>query len=220
LQPGAVATALRLRRGRVVVGLELGGRGGARPDAGAPRARGGEDASVFHEVIARGWDADREAAEQGERVHVDGDGAVGVSALERDAHEAFGPLLGALLRERRAHHVAEQCFATEGVERTGARRCVEGKAVERSAEGLVEAERARRERWQAAEPLRAGRRLAAEHRARSEGGLAVVIAVAIAVAVTELEQASAPEVIRARSTSRCAAFVDRASRASRFCCLA
>jgi hypothetical protein len=56
--------------------------------AGYLAARAGEDARILHDVVARWGHADREAAEQRQGGHDDGDGAVGVRAFERYGDKA------------------------------------------------------------------------------------------------------------------------------------
>jgi hypothetical protein len=101
-------------------------------------------------VVARRRYARCEPAEQRERIHLDGDGAVGISAFERNAHEPIRPELDALRSERRAQDIAQERLASSNVERAGACGGVQREAVERGAQGLVEGERAGRERRQAA----------------------------------------------------------------------
>ena len=66
----------------------------------------------------RGRDAGREPAEQRQGIHVDRDGAVGICALEREAHEAVRAWLESLLGERRAKHggMATAMAASFGVD--------------------------------------------------------------------------------------------------------
>ena len=72
---------------------------------------------------------------------------------------------------------------------------MQSEAIERGAERLVESERARRERRETAQPVRAGGRIAAADGARGEGVVSVDVAIAAFVAVSvELEQAAAAEV--------------------------
>ncbi|WP_434042914.1 MULTISPECIES: SDR family NAD(P)-dependent oxidoreductase [Sorangium] len=76
-------------------------------------------------------------------------------------HQAVLLRLDALVCDRGAQHVTQQRLPRRGMVRTGARRCVQGEAIERSAQRLVVRERARRGRREPAEPLRAGGRLSA-----------------------------------------------------------
>lgn len=76
--PRAVGRAWALDR-CIVAGIGLlAGVGRQGPDACAQLAGGGEDACVLDGMVARRRYAGRESADEGERVHVDGDGAVGV----------------------------------------------------------------------------------------------------------------------------------------------
>ena len=120
----------------------------------------GASTPEYFTVEARGRDSGGEAAEERERVHVDGDGAVGVGSLERDPDEPVLPDLDALLRERRPEDVAQEGLPAGDIEGAGACGGVQRESVEGGAEGLVERERARGERGEAAEPLGAGGRCA------------------------------------------------------------
>jgi len=122
-------------------------------DPGAPCARGREHARVLDRLEPRRRHARCQATEERERIHVDRDGAVGVGALESDAHQAVGPHLEPVLREWGTKHIAKERFAPCCVERTRARRRVQREAVESGAERLVEREPARRERRETAQPL-------------------------------------------------------------------
>ncbi len=108
LGPRPVRRPCSLRR---VLGLgrRLFGRGlRSGCDPRPPCARGHEHSGVLHRGGTRWRHARRQATEERERIHVDRDGAVGVGALERDTHEAVGPRLEPLLRERRTKHVARE----------------------------------------------------------------------------------------------------------------
>jgi hypothetical protein len=88
-----------------------------------------EDACVAHGVKPR-WRYGRgEAAQQRERVEVDGDGAVAERLLQDDAHEPLGAGDHALGRDGRAEHVPEGCLATLRVGSARARGGVEREAV-------------------------------------------------------------------------------------------
>ena len=91
--------------------------------------------------MARRRDARGQPAEQGQRIHVDGDGPVGVGLLQDDADQAVLTALELLLRDGRPQHVAQQRLAAYSVERTCARGRVEREAVLRGAERLVVRER-------------------------------------------------------------------------------
>jgi hypothetical protein len=54
----------------------------------------------------------RQPAKQAERIHVDGNGPIGVRALEGDADQAIGLRLDALFGDRRAKHVAQERLAS------------------------------------------------------------------------------------------------------------
>jgi hypothetical protein len=71
----------------------------------------------YFTVVARWGHAHREAAEQRQGVHHDGDGAVGVRAFERDGDKAVFLRLDAFLRDRRSKHVAKQGLASGRVAR-------------------------------------------------------------------------------------------------------
>ena len=75
-------------------------------------------------------DARREAAQQRERIHVDGHRAVGEGSLQDDADEAVGKRNDTLVRERWAQDVAEQGLAPVDVEPARAGGSVEGEPVE------------------------------------------------------------------------------------------
>jgi hypothetical protein len=77
------------------------------------------------------------------------------------------------------------------VVRTGARRRVEGEAIERSAQRLVVRERARRRRREAAEPLRPSGRLSSGDGGGAERCLRLVVFIDL---VLDLEEPVPPEV--------------------------
>ena len=56
-----------------------------------------------------------EAAEKGEGIHVDGDGAVGEGSLQGDPDQAVGSRDDALLTDGRAKHIAQEGLAACGV---------------------------------------------------------------------------------------------------------
>jgi hypothetical protein len=62
-------------------------------------------------VVARRRDGGGETTEEGERIHVDGDGPVGVGPLQEDADEAVWTVLDLVLRNGRPEHVPEQRLA-------------------------------------------------------------------------------------------------------------
>jgi hypothetical protein len=80
-------------------------RRGLRDDERSPLGGGGEYTGVADGVEAWRRDGGGEAAEQGEGVEVDGDGAVAERLLEGDAHEAVGAGEEVLGGERRAEDV-------------------------------------------------------------------------------------------------------------------
>jgi len=85
-----------------------GGLGRLRRETRPPRARRGQHARVAEGVQA-GWGGTLVAAGTAATAgQVHRDRAVGIGLLEGDAHQAVGPLLHALLRNRRAQHVAQQ----------------------------------------------------------------------------------------------------------------
>jgi hypothetical protein len=114
----------------------------------------GEHPRVLHGVKARRRAAFREPTQQRERIHVHCDRPVGEGALERQPHQPVLLKRGAFLGDRGSQHVAQQRLPRRGMVRTGARRRVQGEAVERSAQRLVVRKRARRRRREPAEPLR------------------------------------------------------------------
>jgi hypothetical protein len=69
-------------------------------------------------------------AQQRQRVHLDRDRAVGVRALECDAHQVTSNARGPLLRERRSQHVAQQRLAPGKVQRASACGRVQREAIE------------------------------------------------------------------------------------------
>ena len=75
--------------------------------------------------------------------------------------------------------------------RTGARRCVQGEAIERSAQRLVVRERARQKRQQPAEPLRSSGRLSSGDGGGTERCLGLVVLLDV---VLDLEMPVPPEV--------------------------
>src|SRR5689334_18542521 len=77
---------LRLVLRRLVVG-RAGRIATGRCDARAPGAGSGELPCVFDRVVARRRHRGGQSAKQAHGIHVDGDGAVGVRALERDANQ-------------------------------------------------------------------------------------------------------------------------------------
>jgi len=93
-----------------------------------------------------------QAAEQRQRVHVDRDGSVGARLLQRDAHQAVGAELDALLSDRWTQHVTQERLAARLVERARARGRVQGEPIERGAERLVVGERVRLEGLKAVHP--------------------------------------------------------------------
>jgi hypothetical protein len=70
-----------------------------------------------------------QAAEQRQRVHVDRDGSVGARLLQRDAHQAVGAELDALLSDRWTQHVTQERLAARLVERARARGRVQGEPM-------------------------------------------------------------------------------------------
>ncbi|XXU29315.1 hypothetical protein WMF36_09600 [Sorangium sp. So ce887] len=136
-------------------------------------------------------DAGREAAQERERIHVHRDSPVSEGALEREPHQAVLLRLDALVCDRGSQHVAQQRLPRRGMVRTGARRCVQGEAIERSAQRLVVSERARTIRREPAEPLRAGGRLSSRDGGGTERGLGLVVLLDV---VLDLAMPVPPEV--------------------------
>jgi hypothetical protein len=66
-----------------------------------------QNACVTDGVKARRRDCRCKSAQQGERIEVNGDGAVAERPLQSDAHEAIGASLKSLARERRAKDVSD-----------------------------------------------------------------------------------------------------------------
>jgi len=62
-------------------------------------------------VVARWRHARGETTQEGERIHVDGNGPVRVGPLQEDADQAVFTALELLLREGRPEHVSEQRLA-------------------------------------------------------------------------------------------------------------
>jgi hypothetical protein len=120
----------------------------------------------YFTVVARWGHAHREAAEQRQGVHHDGDGAVGVGAFERDGGKALFLRIDAFLCDRRAKHVTKQGLASGRVARARPRRRVEREPIERRAKRLVVGEAARLEGAKSTLPLWAG----GWHLARDGGG--------------------------------------------------
>jgi hypothetical protein len=84
-------------------------------------------------VPGRGY-ARGEAGEQRQRVHVHGDRSIGEGFLQDDADQAVRKRNDALVRDGRSQDIAEQGFATLGVQPARAGGSVEGEPVERCAE--------------------------------------------------------------------------------------
>jgi hypothetical protein len=119
---------------------------------------GREHARVVDGVIARWGHARGQPAQQRQGVHVHRDRAVGVGPLQLDAHEAVLEREHAVLGEGRAHNVAQEGFATVGIEGPRARGGVEGEPAERRAQRLLVREGVRLGWRQPPPPLRPPRR--------------------------------------------------------------
>ncbi len=107
LRPGAISASPLLPVDRLAGGGLL--RSGH--DQGSPLAPCREHTSVSDGVVARWRHARGETAQEGERIHVDRDGAVSVGPLQEDADQAVFTLLDPVLREGRPEHVSEQRLA-------------------------------------------------------------------------------------------------------------
>ena len=148
-------------------GADAGGAGfGARRD----RSLLAEPSTPAYRTV---WQARRryrgaEAAQQRQRVEVDGNRAVRERLLQRDAHEAVRTTRHPLLRDRRTEDVLEESLATRLVEAAGAGRRVEREPIERDAKRPLEHHRPMRERQRAATPLGTCRRRHARDRRRPE----------------------------------------------------
>ena len=163
---------------------------GLRHDARTHLAVGSEYAGITHGVKPRRGDGGRQSAEERQRIHVDGDGAVRERLLERDADEPVGTVGDTLLGDGRPQHVLEEGLAAVGVEGACADRCVQSAPIERGAKRLVEAELGAHERQRASSPFGAGWRRLATRGRRGELGEAVgavrvvgVVVVAVVVVV-------------------------------------
>ncbi len=84
-----------------------------------------------HGVKSWWEDTGRKPAQEAQRVHVDGEGFVGVGAFEGDAHQAVALRLDALLPDRRTKHVTKKRLASDVVEGASARCGVQCEAVHR-----------------------------------------------------------------------------------------
>ena len=93
-------------------------------------ANASEHAGVADGVEAGWGHAGGQPGEQRQRVHVDCDRPVGVRLLQRDAHQAVGAMLQALLRDGRTQHVAQQSLPPRPVPRPHAGGRVQREPVE------------------------------------------------------------------------------------------
>lgn len=84
---------------------------GAGRDARAPLTGCCQHTSVADGVVAWRRHARRQPGQQGERIEIDGDGAVGIRPLEDDADQAVGLWLELVLGDGRAQDVPEQRFS-------------------------------------------------------------------------------------------------------------
>jgi hypothetical protein len=135
----------------------------------------GQAPRALDRVKTRRRAAFRKAAQERERIPIHKGRPVCEGALEGQPHQTVLLQFDALHGDRGSQHVAQKRLPPRGMVRTGARRRVQGEAVERGALRLVVDERARRRRRQAAEPLRAGGRLSSRDGGGAERSFGLVV---------------------------------------------